>query len=302
MASHVIVHNLKKSYGRTQAVADVSLEIGRGEIFGLLGQNGAGKTTSIECVLGLRVPDSGYIEVSGIDIHREPRAYKKKVGAVLQNTGLQAQITPYEALSLFASFYKDHADASALLTRFSLSDQAHTAFSRLSGGQQQRLALALAFVNKPELVILDEPTAGLDPGSRDALRDEIRRIRTDNHTVLLSTHYLDEAEALCDRIAVLHQGRVIAIGSPTELITRSKSSQSISFTTVPAVEPAWLELLPAVKDFSLSGNSVVLHSAHPQLTLSALLAMLNAQQIELLDLHVSKTTLHEAFIELTSAA
>src|SRR6187455_2840277 len=181
------VSGLRKRYGELQAVADVSFEVRTGEIFGLLGPNGAGKTTTLECIIGLREPDAGDIRVCGINARTHPRDVKQRIGAALQATALQDKITPREALTLFGSFYAKHEDSAALLERFSLSEKADLPFDSLSGGQRQRLALALAFVNKPELVFLDEPTAGLDPQSRRELHDEILTMKADGHTVLLTT-------------------------------------------------------------------------------------------------------------------
>ncbi len=223
----VSVRDLKKRYDSVEAARGVSFEILDGEIFGLIGPNGAGKTTTLECVLGLREPDEGAIEVCGIDARRQPRAVKEKIGAALQTTALQEKITPREALALFGAFYRHRAEPAALLERFSLLDKADEPFDTLSGGQRQRLALALAFVNKPELVFLDEPTAGLDPHARRELHGEIAKMKDEGHTVLLTTHYLNEAEALCDRIAIIDHGRIIVTGTPQEIIARSSAATSV---------------------------------------------------------------------------
>ena len=208
---HVVVRELRKQYDGTRAVDGVSFEIAQGEIFGLLGPNGAGKTTTVECVIGLREPDSGVVEVCGIDARRQPREVKQKIGATLQSTALQDKITPREALALYGGFYASRSAPQVLLDRFALSEKADAPFDSLSGGQKQRLALALAFVNNPEVVFLDEPTTGLDPHARRELHGDIARMKQDGHTVLLTTHYLDEAEQLCDRIAIVDRGRVIAV-------------------------------------------------------------------------------------------
>src|SRR5215218_10449597 len=217
----VIVHDLRKRYDGVEAARGVSFEIQDGEIFGLIGPNGAGKTTTLECVIGLREPDAGSIEVCGIDARRRPREVKQKVGAALQTTALQDKITPREALALYGGFYATPTAPGPLLERFHLTGKADEAFDTLSGGQRQRLALALAFVHQPEVVLLDEPTAGLDPQARRELHDDILQMKQDGHTVLLTTHHLDEAELLCDRIAIIDRGRVIAVGSPQDLMSRS---------------------------------------------------------------------------------
>src|SRR5690349_11385920 len=227
----VSVRDLHKRYDRVQAAQGVSFEIQDGEIFGLLGPNGSGKTTTLECVIGLRQPDEGYIEVSGIDARARPKAVKEKIGAVLQTIALQDKITPREALTLFASFYKRAAAVSGLIERFALGEKADAPFDSLSAGQRQRLAVALAFVNDPELIFLDEPTTGLDPQSRRDLHAEILKMKRDGHTVLLTTHNIDEAEQLCDRIAIIDGGRIIAAGLPRDLIAESSSRQSVSLST-----------------------------------------------------------------------
>jgi ABC-2 type transport system ATP-binding protein len=190
MAPTVRVQDLMKSYGRVEAVRGVSFSAQPGEIFGLLGPNGAGKTTTLECILGLRDPDGGTIEVCGIDLRRNAAAAKERIGAALQQTGLQDRITPREALKLFASFYKKHADLDALLARFNLGEKADSFYDTLSGGQKQRLALALALVNEPEFLLLDEPTAALDPQSRRELHEAIRSLKSGGTCVVLTTHYI----------------------------------------------------------------------------------------------------------------
>src|SRR5690349_13848385 len=227
----VSVRDLHKRYDQVQAAQGVSFDIEDGEIFGLLGPNGSGKTTTLECVIGLRQPDAGEIEVCGMDARRHAQAVKNKIGAVLQTIALQDKITPREALRLFASFYQRTAPPTELLERFGLSEKADAPFDSLSAGQKQRLAVALAFVNNPELIFLDEPTTGLDPQSRRDLHAEIAQMKRDGHTVLLTTHNIDEAEQLCDRIAIIDRGRIIASGLPRELIAESSSSQSVSLST-----------------------------------------------------------------------
>ena len=199
MPAHVVVRDLRKSYAGVEAVRGVSFNIGAGEIFGLLGPNGAGKTTTVECLIGLREPDAGELEVCGFDARRNPREVKQMIGVALQSTSLQDKITPREALRLFGSFYRERVPPGELLERFALTEKADARFETLSGGQRQRLAIALAFVNRPKLVLLDEPTTGLDPQSRRELHAAIAQMKHDGYTVLFTTHYLDEAEHLCDR-------------------------------------------------------------------------------------------------------
>src|SRR4051812_5667083 len=246
----VVVRDLQKSYGAVQAARGVSFEILDGEIFGLLGPNGSGKTTTLECIIGLREPDAGAIEVCGIDARRHPRDVKQKIGAALQTTSLQDKITPREALTLFGSFYRRQSAADEMLERFALTGKADAPFDTLSGGQRQRLALALAFVNRPELIFLDEPTTGLDPQARRELHAEIAQMKRDGYTVLFTTHYLDEAETLCDRVAIIDQGRIVATGAPRELIAQTKALQSVTLMTARPLSRAQLSALPGVRDLN----------------------------------------------------
>ena len=215
------VHGLTCRYGAVTAVDGISFEVAGSEIFGLLGPNGAGKTTTLESILGLVRPQDGRLEVCGIDTASDPAAVRTKVGAVLQTTGLPDKITPREALTVFGAFYPAPLASGLLLQRFGLSEKADAAFDTLSGGQRQRLALALAFVSHPALLLLDEPTTGLDPQMRREVQDHIAAIAKDGHAVLLATHDMAEAERLCDRIAVIAEGRIVASGTPRELIAAS---------------------------------------------------------------------------------
>ena len=301
-AAHVAVRQLSKRYGRVHALDDVGFEIQSGEIFGLLGPNGAGKTTALECLVGLRKPDAGEIFVGEIDVRRAPQEARQQIGVALQSTALQDKITPREALELFGAFYRESVPPAALLERFALREKADAPFESLSGGQQQRLALALAFVNRPKLVLLDEPTTGLDPQARRELHQEILRMKQDGHTVLLSTHYLEEAEQLCDRIAILHRGRVIATGAPRELIARSSALQSITVVTTRPLELTRLQELPGVESLRGEANTARFRTSKTSATLAALLHLLEAQQAELIELQVHKATLEDVFLDLTRAA
>jgi ABC-2 type transport system ATP-binding protein len=301
MPPKVSVRDLKKRYDNVEAARGVSFEIQDGEIFGLIGPNGAGKTTTVECVIGLREPDGGTIEVCGIDARRQPRAVKEKIGAALQTTALQDKITPREALSLFATFYPRREEPAALLEKFSLLDKADVAFDTLSGGQRQRLALALAFVNKPELVFLDEPTAGLDPQSRRELHGEIARMKRDGHTILLTTHYLNEAESLCDRVAIINRGVIVATGTPQEIVATSKAVPTIELTTTEALEREWLLAVPGVESLECEGFTVRFRSATTHATVADVLKRLDARGIPIVELHVRKATLEDVFLDLTTS-
>ena len=297
----VVVRDLHKRYDGAHAARGVSFEIAPREVFGLLGPNGAGKTTTVECVIGLREPDEGRIEVCGIDARRRPHDVKQKIGAALQTTALQDKITAREALGLFGAFYRERAEPQELLARFALADKADAAFETLSGGQRQRLALALAFVNKPEVVFLDEPTSGLDAQSRRDLHGAIRQMKEDGHTVLVTTHDIDEAQQLCDRVAIIDRGKVIAIGAPRELMGRSSAVPSVALVTSRPLDRGWLERLPGVGDVQCDGSSARFTTASVGRTMTELAKGLETQGIDVVELHVQKASLEDVFLELTSA-
>jgi ABC-2 type transport system ATP-binding protein len=300
MSALVVVKNLQKRYGAVTALRGISFEISAGEIFGLLGPNGAGKTSTLECVTSLREADAGEISISGIDVRREPRAAREKIGVALQATSLQDKITPREALRLFGSFYATADSPAVLLERFQLSDKADVAFDTLSGGQRQRLALALAFVNCPDLVLLDEPTAGLDPQGRRELHEEIRRMKAAGHTVLLTTHYLEEAEELCDRVAIIDRGTILAIGHPRELIAQSSSFQSVTLETNVALRAELLERWAEIRDVDADGVTLRFRTAAVKPAIAKLMALLETESIELVSLSVRKATLEDIFLGLTT--
>ena len=299
MSAKVLVRDLRKQYGNVRAVDGVSFDVEEGETFGLIGPNGAGKTTTVECVIGLREPDAGRIEVCGIDARRHPRDVKQKIGTALQSTALQDKITPREALALFASFYDDAVAPDRLLERFGLTSKADRAFDTLSAGQRQRLALALAFVNNPELVFLDEPTAGLDPQSRHDLRSEIAHMHSDGCTVLLTTHDIDEAETLCDRIAIIDHGQVVAIGTPRELTSRSPTAPLVSITTSRPIDLAWLTTVADVDGLTVDGTTTRFRTADVRRTLAVLVSRLQTEDVEIVELHVEKAALEDVLLELT---
>jgi ABC-2 type transport system ATP-binding protein len=306
MAAHVVVRDLRKAYGGVVAVRGVSFEIQAGEIFGLLGPNGAGKTTTVECIVGLREPDAGELHVCGLDARRRPRDVKQKIGVALQSTALQDKITPREALQLFGAFYDDRVAPQKLLERFALTDKADARVDTLSGGQRQRLALALAFVNRPELVLLDEPTTGLDPQARRELHAAILRMKQDGCTVLFTTHYLDEAEELCDRVAIIDRGAIVATGTPRELVARSQGMQTVTLATSAPIEPERLAALPGVANVAArqgdpARGTVTLQTADALATLGGLTRLLSEKHAELLELHVRKASLEDVFLQLTRA-
>ncbi len=304
MPAKVVVRELHKSYGSVAAVRGASFEIEAGEIFGLLGPNGAGKTTALECLVGLREPDSGEIEVCGLNARTHPREVKQKIGVALQSIALQDQITPREALRMFGAFYRERAAPDELIERFALGSKADARFDTLSGGQRQRLALALAFVNRPELVLLDEPTTGLDPQARRELHGEIARMKRDGYTVLLTTHYLDEAEHLCDRVAIVDRGRIVATGAPRELIARSQAEQTVTLVTAQPVGSGEIRAIAGVENLApeADGKTVRFKTRTATATLAAVTRLLAAERIDVVELQVRKATLEDVFIGLTGVA
>ncbi len=296
------VEHLVKRYGQTEAVRDISFTAQPGEILGLLGPNGAGKTSTIECIVGLRRPDEGRILIGGIDAQLDSGRVKQTFGVALQATQLQDKITPTEALKLFGSFYDSPASPRALIDRFALTEKADAPFQSLSGGQRQRLALALAFVSNPQVLFLDEPTSGLDPQARRELHASILRMREEGRTVVLTTHYIEEAETLCDRVAIIDQGKIVAIGSPAELIARSSALAVISVKTSRNLDRTMLEKLPRAQQIETTGQSTTIKSSNATATMIELLRMLEQSGTEPIDLQLRRPSLEDVFIELTGSS
>ena len=295
----ISVRDLVKSYGEVKAVRGLNFEISEGEIFGLLGPNGAGKTTTLECIIGLREPDQGTIKVCGFDTRTQSDEVKQRIGAQLQATALQDKITVREAIQLFGSFYRHPAKMDQLLEKFSLTEKADARFETLSGGQKQRLAVALALVNEPELLFLDEPTAGLDPQSRRELHGVIEQMRRDGRTVLLTTHYIEEAEQLCDRVAIIDHGQIIATGTPRQLTSKAQALTHITLTTARPLDLEQMRALASVRFAELDGDSCVIRTPKASEAIIELVKFLEAERNELLDLHIEKPSLEDVFIELT---
>jgi ABC-2 type transport system ATP-binding protein len=293
------VENLRKRYGSLEALRGVTFDIKAGEVFGLLGPNGAGKTTTIEILEGLRQPDGGTVTVCGMDPGREKAALKERIGAQLQSTVLPDKIRVEEALSLFASFYLESASVEMLLQRFGLQEKRKTFFEKLSGGQKQRLALALAMVNNPELILLDEPTVGLDAQLRREIYALIERFREERRTVLLTTHYIEEAERLCDRVAIMNHGQLIALGTPRDLIHHSGKGTRIEVTLAKPVSADRLKQLEAVVDCLEVDGRYYLHAKPAAVAVAALVRFLQAEGNALLDLQVAQPTLEDVFVEMT---
>ncbi len=299
MSPQVHVHDLWKAYGGVQAARGVTFDVAAGEIFGLLGPNGAGKTTTIECMLGLRQPDRGSVQIGGIDARRRPRDMQQRIGAALQTNALQDKITPREALRLFGSFYREAEAPDALLQRFDLEDQADASFHTLSGGQRRRLALALAFVNRPDVVLLDEPTTGLDPSSRRDLHRRILDMKAEGRTVLLTTHYMEEAETLCDRVAIMRRGRLVAQGAPRELMGSLGAAPSVHLETSAPLPPETFAEIEGVRDLKQAGCTIRFRSEQAHRVLAALAERLEAAGASLVELHVRRATLEDVLVEWT---
>jgi ABC-2 type transport system ATP-binding protein len=293
------VENLQKSYGAVQALRGVSFAVEQGEVFGLLGPNGAGKTTTIEILEGMRTPDSGKARVCGLDPERSGEKFKETIGAVLQSTSLPDKIRVSEAIELFAKFYAERADTASLLKRFQLEEKANAFYSQLSGGQKQRLALAMALVNNPQVVFLDEPTAGLDPQVRREIYDIVEQLKRERKTVLLTTHYIEEAERLCDRVAIVDYGKVIALGTPRELKQRSAGTTRIEVRLARPLTDGILNRMEGVSDSREFDGCYVLHSAKPPQTIVALVKQLDTDNNELQSLEMFSPSLEDVFIELT---
>ncbi|WP_416964137.1 ATP-binding cassette domain-containing protein [Streptomyces sp. Agncl-13] len=288
---------LRKSYGGRAVVDGVSFAVEEGEIFGILGPNGAGKTTTVECVEGLRVPDAGRVRVTGLDPVADHAEVARVLGAQLQESELQAKLTVREALELYASLYPHPADWRPLAERLGLTAKLTTRFAKLSGGQKQRLFIALALIGNPRVVVLDELTTGLDPRARRDTWQLIEDVRASGVTVLLVTHFMEEAQRLCDRIAVIDKGRVAALDTPDGLIRRSAGSTVISFTPSAALDDGDLNALPALTSVTHKDGRITLSGSDE--TVNAVITLLARNHITAHQLRVSDATLDDAFLDLT---
>lgn len=295
----ISVNQLVKRYGHILALDRVSFEIGRGEVFGLLGPNGAGKTTTVEILEGLRHPDAGQARVCGYDPRTQPEEVKQVIGVQLQGTAFYRKIKVGELLQQFASYYRRHAPIDDLLDLVGLAERRSSRVEHLSGGQRQRLALALALLNDPEVIFLDEPTTGLDAQARRQLWAIIERMKQQGKTVLLTTHYIEEAERLADRVAILDQGKVIALDTPERLIARSHEQINLSFTALKPLPWEKLKSLPSVLDLHEVNGQYVLQVNRSGPAVIELVKLLEAEGNDLLELHVSRASLEDAFLRLT---
>ncbi|MBA3414117.1 MAG: ABC transporter ATP-binding protein [Chloroflexia bacterium] len=294
------VEHLTKRYRVVTAVDDVSFVVGRGEVFGIVGPNGAGKTTTVECLTGLRRPDGGTVQVLGLDPARAGRALRQRMGVQLQQAALPDRLTVCEALRLYASFYRRPVPWAPLLDRWGLAEKVDTAFADLSGGQRQRLFVTLALINDPELVVLDELSAGLDPQARRASWELVRQIRDQGTTVVLVTHFMEEAEHPCDRVMVIDQGRVVALDSPASLNRGLQRETRVRFGAPPAFDPDWLASLPGVAAIELDGSDLVVSGGG--FLMAEVATALARRGLAPPDLRTEQATLEDVFLGLTGAA
>jgi ABC-2 type transport system ATP-binding protein len=297
----ILVSELRKAYDDVEAVRGIDFEVAAGEVFGLLGPNGAGKTTTVEILEGLRPRSGGEVRVLGLDPALQKNALKDQIGVCLQATNLPDKMRVSEALALFGAFYSRNGDGEALLKRLQLWEKRDSGYATLSGGQKQRLAIALALINDPQLLFLDEPTTGLDPQVRLEIRDLIEELRAEKRTILMTTHYIEEAERLCDRVAIIDAGKIIALGTPRELQEKSAEQSGIE---IRLAQPLPDQAMPTFTDAiasSVSGDrrELKVRSTKPARTLVDLVKWIDTQGYEIEDVHLKRPTLEDVFIEMT---
>ena len=297
----ITVQKLHKSYGDVEAVRGIDLEIETGEVFGLLGPNGAGKTTTIEVLEGLRPRTSGTVSVLGFDPATQAKEIKNRIGVCLQATNLPDKMKVREALELFDAFYTRHTDREKLLQRLQLWDKREAHYKTLSGGQKQRVALALALLNDPALLFLDEPTTGLDPQVRHEIHGVIQELKENRRSILITTHYIEEAERLCDRVAIIDAGKIIELGTPREIQQRVLGQTLVEVTTDQA---APIDLIPeglraenlTIRD---EGRTISIKTNSAAAVIVELVKWIDQQKLKLVDIHTKRPTLEDVFIELT---
>lgn len=293
------VHGLRKTYGSTVAVDHIDLEVSEGEILGILGPNGSGKTTTVECIAGLRTPDAGTVQVTGLDPRHDREKLTRIVGVQLQQAGLQPKILVKEALALFASLYDEPLDGLVLAERLGLSSKLDTRYANLSGGQQQRLAIALALIGRPRVALLDELSTGLDPRSRRAVWEVVEEARAEGATIVLVTHFMEEARHLCDRLALIDGGRIAALDTPEGLVEQTGAPTVMSFTPDGTIDTGALDALPGVASVR------VREQGRLELNLTddavhEVLGTLSATGVRAGRLRVVDSTLDDAFLDLTA--
>ena len=301
MNAPISVRGLRKTYGDLEAVKGVDFEVAAGEVFGLLGPNGAGKTTTVEILEGLRTRTAGQVTVLGFDPETQKNKLKDRIGVCLQATNLPDKIRVGEAVELFAAFYTRTVNGEHLLDRLQLREKRSQFYGTLSGGQKQRLAIALALINDPQLLFLDEPTTGLDAQVRLEILGLIEELRREQRTILLTTHYIEEAEKLCDRVAIMDEGRIVALGSPRELQDKNLGQSSIEIRCSRRLDPPEFPAWPNSIKSSLGedGRTLTVTSTHPARTLVELIKWIDQQGIELEDVHLRRPSLEDVFLELT---
>jgi len=301
--SVISVHALTKNYADVEAVKGIDFQVQAGEVFGLLGPNGAGKTSTVEILEGLRPRSGGQAAVLGFDPDRQKQQLKDRIGVCLQATNLPAKIRVQEALDLFGSFYTRSVSSEKLLQRLQLWEKRAAYYETLSGGQKQRLALALALVNDPQVLFLDEPTTGLDPQIRLEIHSLIQEMRAEKRTVVLTTHYIEEAERLCDRVAIMDEGKIVAMGTPAELQQKSRSQSRIQIVCAEPIVQSWPQWADAIETtLDREGRTLTVYSARPARTLFEIMRWLDQQNMQIEDVHLKKPTLEDVFVELTGKA
>jgi ABC-2 type transport system ATP-binding protein len=292
------VSGIRKSYGRTVAVADVSFEVCEGEIFGLIGPNGAGKTTTMECVEGVRRPDRGAISILGLDPFRDVYQVQNRIGVQLQQAQLQKRIKVWEAVDLWASLYPKAVEGDRLLEQLGLANKRDAWFMTLSGGQKQRLFIALALINDPEVVFLDELTTGLDPQSRRAIWELVRGIRDRGKTIFLTTHLMEEAERLCDRVAIIEHGKIIDVGSPRELIARHCPTRTVVLATQDAGAEERLSRIESAEIVARQDSYFTIQGQREDFV-TDVIHCLSENKIRVIDFRTVLPTLEDVFLKLT---
>jgi ABC-2 type transport system ATP-binding protein len=298
----ISVVDLHKAYGEVKAVDGVSFDVCKGEVFGMLGPNGAGKTTTVEILEGINGADSGTVEVLGLDPAHDPGALKERIGVQLQTAALYPNLKVTELIDLFGSFYSRRRPTRELIDEFGLEERQSGLSKELSGGQRQRLSVALAMVNDPELIFLDEPTTGLDPQARRALWDRISALRDEGRTVLMTTHYMEEAEELCDRVAIMDHGRILEMGTVSELVSNHFKERSVRFMTRAELSDARLAALGSVEHVTHEVDETVLYTLDAPAAIGELLALADQSGVTGLDVAVRRPTLEDVFLELTGRA
>jgi ABC-2 type transport system ATP-binding protein len=293
------VNNLKKRYGNFYAVDGVSFEVQRGEVFGLLGPNGAGKSTTMEMLVGLRKPDEGTATVAGYSIQKQNNQIKEQIGIQLQSTSLFELLTVKEIIELYASFYKNHVPIQPLIDEMLLTEKQKSLVKSLSGGQKQRLAIALAIIHDPQIIFLDEPTTGLDPQARRTLWDIVLKLKEQGKTIVLSTHYMDEAHVLADRIGIMDKGKLIALDTPNNLVNEIQAESAIEFKTSIPQKNEMFESLQSVTNVVINHDFVTLYSSNLQDSLIALLELSKQHHIEFSELNTRSATLEDVFLHMT---